>query len=500
MKRSIYFHKIYLPLLILLNLAITLPLAYLLNIWGDEAYTLHTTGGNLSETFNRAIHFELQAPLYYLLLSLCRKLSASIFWARMFSVAAIAATIKLAASLARRFFKEIHPAWLAAAVAFHPFIIWAAVDIRAYALVILLSALLLLLFFDGFLAENVSKRARLFYILVSVLALYTHYYLGFMLVANAAALVALKRWRALRSYLLAMIVVGLCFAPMIGIVREQMRVNTAEVAKPASLIESVKIISWRAQEYALPVEWETLQFARKWIVRLGLACALILLLTKRRREINASHVAVWTIFGVLCFLYTVALLLTEEGLMQARHTAGLFLITILFIFSLISAAGSKKVLLAWAALCALFYAHFLYVFYKPMAKPGDWRRVASYIASAEGERQPILVFRADAALPLRFYYGGSNMIVAVPVEQRFVRFDQRDEILRSEEEITRALDERAGGKPQEMWLVTDETCRYFEIDFHCEVLEEFVGRNYDTISERKFFGSRVRLLRRKSNR
>jgi hypothetical protein len=501
-KRLIDFHKTrVVPFLILLNLAITIPLAYKLNIWGDEAYTLHTTGGPLSYAFEQAIHFELQAPLYYLLLSLWRKLSGAIFWARLFSVACIIATIKLGASLSRRFFKEIHAGWLTALLAFHPFLIWAAVDIRAYALVILLSAFLLLLFFDGFLSdESGAGRARLLYTIVSVLALYTHYYLGFLLLAAAAALLVLRRWRALRAYLLAMAAVFLCFAPMIPIVLEQMRVNTREVAKPASLTESVKVISWRAQEYVLPAEAEPLQFARRWILRLGLAGALALLLTRRRKSITAGHVAVWTIFAVLCFLYTVALFLTEEGLMQARHTAGLFLVTLLFIFSVITALGSRRILTAWALLCALFYGLFLYTFYRPLAKPGDWLRVASFISASEKEHQPILVFRADGALPLRFYYTGANMVVALPAEQRFVRFDQRDEVLHDEEEIRRALRERAGGDGEELWLVTDETCRYFEIDFHCEVLEDFVGRNYETVSEQKFYGSRVRLLRRRPDR
>ncbi len=497
MKRLINSLKSWLvPVLVLLNLAVTLPLASYLNIWGDEAYTLHTTGDGLGRALSQALHFELQAPLYFLLLSLWRKVDGSIFWARLFSVVCIALTVKISFELARRFFRGVHPGWVAACVALHPFAIWAAVEARVYAFVILLSALLLLLFFDGYLAERTERRARVLYIITAITALYTHYYLGFLLVACAAALLVLKRWRALLSYMLAMAAVALAFAPMLVVVRRQMTVNVQAAARQVSFLQSLKIISWRVQEYALPAGWEPLQFVRMWLVR-ALLVVVVALAIMRRIRTDQKLLAVWSIWIVLCGFYVAALLLTEESLMQARHAAGLFVPTLLLVFSLIAAVGSRKILLAWVCLSAIFYALFLYGFYTPLAKQGDWRRVASFITATEKPNQPVLVFRGSAALPLSFYYSGQNALVPVPAGEDFDSFNLHDEVLASEEQIERALRERSPSEHDEMWLVTDETCRYLDIDFRCDILEEFVAKNYETLESRSFFGSRVRLLKKK---
>jgi hypothetical protein len=85
-------HSALLPL-IALHLAVTLPLAYLLNIWVDEASTLYTTENGFSSALQNALAQEKQAPLYFWVLSLWRALNGSVFFARLlsiiFSVAAI---------------------------------------------------------------------------------------------------------------------------------------------------------------------------------------------------------------------------------------------------------------------------------------------------------------------------------------------------------------------------------------------------------------------------
>ena len=55
-------------LIVCLNLAITVPLAAILNIWTDEAYALDTVSENLSYAITQAINFELQPPFYFILL------------------------------------------------------------------------------------------------------------------------------------------------------------------------------------------------------------------------------------------------------------------------------------------------------------------------------------------------------------------------------------------------------------------------------------------------
>ena len=78
--------KKFLFILIFLHLAIALPLAFYLNIWVDEASTLYTTQNGFFHSFSTIVFTdEKQAPLYFLLLSLWRKIKRfDIFCAAFF--------------------------------------------------------------------------------------------------------------------------------------------------------------------------------------------------------------------------------------------------------------------------------------------------------------------------------------------------------------------------------------------------------------------------------
>ena len=71
-------------------------LSLLVGAWGDEAMALATAGHGPIEAATRAREFELQPPLYFVLLSVWRLLSGSVFWVRMLSVLAVAAAILVA--------------------------------------------------------------------------------------------------------------------------------------------------------------------------------------------------------------------------------------------------------------------------------------------------------------------------------------------------------------------------------------------------------------------
>ncbi|MGA8098444.1 MAG: glycosyltransferase family 39 protein, partial [Candidatus Cybelea sp.] len=175
------------------NLAVTLPLAYILNLWQDEAYTLQTTGHGLAYAFHQALAFEQNAPLYFVFLAALRHLGTSIFFLRLPSVLCIAVAVALVPELARRYIPAIDAGLVTLVAAWNPFVIWAAVEMRVYALIIVLSALLLLTFFDAFLVRTPSKASAFAYAVCCILALYTQYYLGFLIAAQALTLVLVHR-------------------------------------------------------------------------------------------------------------------------------------------------------------------------------------------------------------------------------------------------------------------------------------------------------------------
>ncbi|HEV7180287.1 MAG TPA: hypothetical protein VGN11_10450, partial [Candidatus Baltobacteraceae bacterium] len=69
-----------------ISVGLMFVLAYVLNIWQDEAYTLQTTSRGIVYAFHQAVAFEQSAPLYFLALTLWRHINDSVFFLRLFSV------------------------------------------------------------------------------------------------------------------------------------------------------------------------------------------------------------------------------------------------------------------------------------------------------------------------------------------------------------------------------------------------------------------------------
>ena len=95
--------------LMLVSLALATPLAYLLNIRFDEAFTLNTTLDGPVYAVKQALGFGQQAPLYFLLISLWRTIDPSIFFARMFSVLCFPLIVWTAAEVSKRYIKNLNP-------------------------------------------------------------------------------------------------------------------------------------------------------------------------------------------------------------------------------------------------------------------------------------------------------------------------------------------------------------------------------------------------------
>jgi hypothetical protein len=479
--------------LVLANLGITLSLALILNIWEDDASSLNTSGKDVFFAIQSALRFEVQPPLYFVLLNLWRSLSSSVFFASLFSVLCTTLSLCVVAKLSVRFNEGVHPGWIMAIVALHPFVIYAAVEIRVYALAILLSALLLLFFYDGYLSKWPRSKAQWYYVLIAILALYTQYFLGFLLVADAVALLVLRRWHEFRRYCFQMIIVAICFLPMLSAVQAQTN-HVGEFTQKPSLRKCIIFAPKRILEFVVPQHW--MPRSGRSFFYFGCTALFALLLWRYRLAHRFTGIALWTITGTLALSFASLLSFTGTQLMEQRHTAALFLPSVLSSFSLVQSISSRKALISFVIICLFFNAASLCHIYAPMAKAGDYSRVASLIRRSEAPNQPILVFTAEVALPLAYYYTGPNQLIPLPREETCQTFDLHRRVLKSEQEISTALSRVPGDHPS-IWLVNiPGSCSYLNVDYNCPVLEAFVANHYSTQVDKIFYGSRVRLLRR----
>lgn len=497
---------------IILHLAITLPLAYVLNIWMDEASTLYTTQHGFFHTLSNVFIDEKQAPLYFLVLSVWRTLDDSIFLARLFSVIAGAAAVFFFYRLARKFFDEFAANFIAVLFAIHPYLIWASVEIRVYSTVILLSILLLTFFAEGYLEneKDISRKsaktqrsAQIIYVLTAVVALYTNYYTGFLLVGGFVALLVLRRFQSARSYFLQMLIVGACILPLVWIIRQQFAINTSGFTEEKSIGEGLSILWSRAFTLTFPIEFapggeaSVVTVVRIWFVRLSAAAIIYFLLKNKFRAANEKVLMFASITATVAMFLLAAYFLLGTEFVAFRHVAVLFVPLVLFLGALFTSVLPKKGLVFFAVALALVFPYSkIYKQFPNFAKRGDWARVARFVEENEKPNQPIVVFKVYDALSLPFYYKGVNRIL--PDEQFFVWNDE--DSLSSENALrnqTAFVVSKIPPEAAEIWVATEELCQTAETAAACRPLENFLQTNYTVIETKDFYLERVRLLRRK---
>ncbi len=499
--------KKFLLILIFLHLAIALPLAWQLNIWTDEASTLYTTQNGLFRAFQNLFTDEKQAPLYFLLLSLWRKINDSVFFARLFSIVFSVLSIVAFERLAQRIWERKTALFLTAFFALHPYLFWASLEIRLYSFIIFITCLLFSFFYDGFLDEDIvsrksaeaQRRARNFYVLTAIAALYTNYYLGFLLVGAFAALPVLRRWAEAKSYFLRMLVVGVAILPLFYIISLQFSDRVATYQAEKSILEGVRIIWNHFLTFVLPTEIYTpedstaFSFIRLWVVRASILASLIVLVKNKFKDLDKTSVAFGTMAAICGAFFLFVYFQLGVMYVEIRHAAIYFVAVFVFAAALLVKILPRKAWIFAALLYAVFFTYALFVMYPNLTKRGDWARVAAFISQNETPGQPIVFMPAYDAISLPFYYRGANKILP---DERYFSFHAEAEpgsvnSFRTQIDFITA---KIPPDAAEIWLLTDEHCRSGQ---SCEPLENFVAENYTIVLEKDFYKEKVRLLRRK---
>lgn len=480
---------------------LSLYLSATLNVWVDEAYSLDTSSQGVAHAWRQALNFELQAPGYFVLLSLWRTLSAAPLWARLFSWLCALGTLLVLVRVCRAYLPRVHPLWLVGPLALHPMLIYAASEIRCPALALLESAGLLLCFFHGYLDPTAdprrARRARLGYVALAVAALYTQYYLGFLLAAGGAALLVTRRFAALGRYMVGMLLPGALILPLV--LRLPGQVGAYDnIVSHVGVLGNLRYLYWRLADYLLPAEGEAAQLVRAWALRLllvALAAALTWSVARARQRLTGGvFVPLLCMVVVLCGFYLAVIFALGHMMLEYRHTIFLFFPLLLTVHFIIRLPLAGRVVVPLALLMLGFNVAALVVKYRPQAKTGDWQRVAHYLMRSERAGQPVLVFKAECVHPLRIYYRGPNNLLPLPREPRKDTWDAAADVLKDETPLRAAL-RRAPGRPTHFWLVVNKGREWAGIYFHHEVLERFVARHFVTVSSRKFFRSSVLLLK-----
>ena len=478
-------------------------LAAVLNVWIDECYTLDTISRTISYAWNQALHFESQPPGYFIALTLWHRIVETVFFARLFSVLCTVGTILAARRLSLQCFGDRVPSWIVPLlVAAQPLTLLAAVETRRYALVLLLTCSLLLVFPRAFSGARGSALVwKTVYACVALAALYVDYFTAFVLAAQTGLLAVRQRWRDLKEQVCLLLLVAIACIPLLSEVTNQLRVYEGLESTGANqLASAARYVSYALENLA------TTQWLRSWNrpAKLLLLIALAYVLWRyaagtkadRARTVSLDPVILTALIGS-CF---VALsFVSAPSILQPKH-----LIVMLLPWALV-VAGAWTLFRRGGAVALLTGIVALNVFasvdnFRHLAKRGDFVRVARFIEQNERPGEPIVVFYAEVSLGFQHHYRGVNRIVVIPHPVDFRVYDLRSFVLPNDGSYWSSL-ESTLKYSERIWVLTDAFsdpelggCGFGDVDFNCRRFEEWLGLNYALDRDARFYQSRVRCV------
>lgn len=365
------------------------------SLWVDEGFSVSVASHGIRDII-AGTAADQHPPFYYLLLHYWMLLGRSVFNIRLLSVLCGTACIAVIYELARRLYGPGLAVTTAFLLAISPMHIWYSQEARMYVLLGLLT--MFSVYLTWRLLEQPSRGIWLSYGLVTLAALYTHYFTLFILVfENAFALGSSfwrRQWHFLAKWLSAQAALFLGFLPWLPIFIFQVRYhNPAWIPRPdlASIRDTFLYLS-------LGTKWSA-----KGSVYIG-ALWLLLALGGLTFSLNRAEKRKETLFVVLWFLLpSVTIIGTSLHYPLYQDKQFLVVIAPLLLLFAVGANAAKVPLRAIIviSLIALLYSPLYDQYF--MNQKQQWRDAACYIDTYAQPGDVIFLNAAAGALTLNYY-------------------------------------------------------------------------------------------------
>jgi mannosyltransferase len=366
--------------------ALRLPFLATQSLWFDETYTVHVVqAGSLGELWHRIGASESTPPLYYLLAWGWTHAVGSSGAAAVRTVSALAliAAVPVAYFALRRLAGGRAALATAALVAVSPLLGWYALDARAYGLLVL--AGLLSVWACGAALEDPTPRRLALWGLAVTAAVWTHWFAGFLVLAEAVALLWLRR-EAWHGALLAGAAVLIGLLPLAGLLHEQIGDDRAAFIAASRLADRVEeLVRQFGAGVNVPRTW--LEAVTLAVALAALAVGTLLTVQRARRDDGARALLAIAVVALLLPLTLGALELYDR--FNVRN--------VLFLWPLAAALAAPALLrlrgVPLAVLLALGIGTSLWTQSGWRYGNTDWRAAIARVEAGDPERPVVSVGR-----------------------------------------------------------------------------------------------------------
>lgn len=444
------------------------------SLWVDEAYSLFTAHQSASATWHAAVRFELQPPLYFVLLNLWMRLGVpTIEWMRVLSTLATVGSVLFLWATARGLGPR-DGAVVPLVAAITATVVWAAAEARAYGLALFFCGGTLYFWFrllDG--RSGTPRRDAVLYAVGAYASILTFYFAGFLLLGEWVA--ALVVGRARRNITLALTAVAVAITPWLPIVFSQTAAHVnpnrslTDAVPGAALSGGIGMRLLSLLESAIFADAPVLHRNVGAIVILGLL--LVAPIARwlpstmptplpRRPDAGARvSPARWIETAlVVTFVVPAACLIvlraTNAVVVFPRHMVCVAPSFVLLWSYWISHQNSvSRRVIAGAALGAA--CGIALVSYERHVDVADSRGAARYVALHGAPDEPILIVGPEAALPFRYYFQPSGHpaapVFGVPTDVSLTVYDPSGFVLRDTAQIGTRV--RAAAVRRTFWML-----------------------------------------------
>ena len=380
-------------------------------IWEDESYSLHTSSHSLAEVIKLSYNFEGQPPFYFALLSIWRLLNSSIFFARLLSVAFIGCAAFFFQRLVSLITEKTDTRWMVIVFLLNPFTVWAALEIRLYALVILLSTISIYYFLRYYL-ENKNKYLYIL-LITSLVGLYTQYFIAFLITSFAIALLVFKGKERFLKFCLYFIPVILLFLPNLIFIQDQLSMAQTHLDVNT---QHVFDVLRTPQDFILALAPFHFHQAVRWIIKIPFILLFVFAFFKLIRSKSSSTNYYKNVLKVIllilfvCMMLYIILVPSLSLIFQEKYMIMTFPLFIL-LFSVLEIFPWKNFI--YGAI-SLYFISLLIIRYQYPEKTYDFKTVSSYIKKIELKNEPILFYGKSIVPPFQYYYTGTNPLFPLP--------------------------------------------------------------------------------------
>ncbi len=462
-------------------------------VWIDEGFTLSTIIADPRDVWYRALIFEGQPPFYFFLLSIWRSINDSIFFIRLFSIFAVTISLIFVFKITKKYVKSVNPLIIMLYFALLPFVLWTALEIRVYALVILLSTLAMWLFLDVYTQTSINPPfyKRLLYSIVALISIYTQYYLVFLFVGNFIFLLLNRQWKFVRIYLIDMILPVISSLYLLIYLLTQISIHSYTTIIPISLDRLISINTYKISSYLFPYMNSSSTTFKYLFV---LFIIVVIVSSAGKKLIPQVRIKNYFLFtsAFLLIIFTGLVFFTDWVNLQQRHTISVILPLAMTFMLFVGEINSEK--LKYTILVLMISANVYYNFNRFVVghpKGKEYVDICQYIENNDINNKPVFCYRNDISLMIK-HYGLSNKIVQVPISINFDSiYNRKKWVIRDTiqlDSLFRSININNG-----FWLIMSESDsanrpHYYRYNvlYKYDMLLDYVSHRFNIISENKF--------------